>query len=66
MLATNTSFLRLIPEHLTKYSSSSALRVYRKIQYLVLGTSLVTRGVVFWTPEGVNRLRGLPWMQSFP
>ena len=48
VLGTNTSILRLIPEHLTKYSPSSAFRVYRKTQYLVLGTSLVTGGLLFF------------------
>jgi len=66
VLGTNTSILRLIPEHLTKYSPTSAFKVYRKTQYMVLVTSLVTRGLVFWTPVGVNRLRGLPWMKSYP
>jgi len=66
VMGTNTSILRLIPEHLVKYSPTSALKVYRKTQFMVLVTSLVTRGLVFWTPVGVNRLRGLPWMQSFP
>jgi len=30
---TNTSILRLIPEHIAKYSLSSAFRVYRKTQF---------------------------------
>jgi len=50
VLGTNTSILRLIPEHLTKYSPTSAFRVYRKTQYMVLGTSLVTRGGGFLDP----------------
>ncbi len=42
VLGTNTSILRLIPEHLAKYSPGSAFRVYRKIQHMFLGTSLIT------------------------
>jgi O-antigen/teichoic acid export membrane protein len=48
VLGTNTSILRLIPEHLAKYSPSSAFKVYRKTQYLVLGTSLVTGCLMFF------------------
>ena len=49
LLGTNTSILRLIPEHLAKYSPTSAFRVYRKIQRLVLGTSLITGGMLFFS-----------------
>lgn len=47
VLGTGTSILRLIPEHLTKYSPTSAFRVYRKVQYLVAGVSVVTGLVLF-------------------
>ncbi len=47
VLGTNTSILRLIPEHLAKYSPTSAFKVYRKTQYMVLGISLIT-GAFFW------------------
>jgi O-antigen/teichoic acid export membrane protein len=40
-MGTNTSILRLIPEHVTKYSFSSALQVYRKIQFLVIIIALL-------------------------
>ena len=33
LLGTNTSILRLIPEHLAKYSLGSAFGVYQKTQY---------------------------------
>jgi O-antigen/teichoic acid export membrane protein len=36
VLGTNTSILRLIPEHLAKYSPTSAFKVYRKTQYMVI------------------------------
>jgi O-antigen/teichoic acid export membrane protein len=42
VLGTQTSILRLIPEHLVKYSPTSAFRVYRKTQWLVIGISLIT------------------------
>jgi len=48
MLGTNTAILRLIPEHLVKYSPASAFNVYRKTLYLVIGASLLT-GVVFFS-----------------
>lgn len=41
-LGTGTSILRLIPEHLVKYSATSAFRVYRKTQYVVIIVCLVT------------------------
>lgn len=42
VLGTDTSILRLIPEHIAKYSLKSAHKVYRKTQFLVLGASLIT------------------------
>jgi len=47
VLGTNTSILRIIPEHLSKYSFTSAYKVYRKIQYFVVGVSLITGGLLF-------------------
>jgi O-antigen/teichoic acid export membrane protein len=47
VLGTNTSILRLIPEYTAKYSTTSAFRVYRKTQYLVVGMSIVTGGLLF-------------------
>jgi len=47
VLGTPTSILRLIPEHLAKYSPTSAFKVYRKTQYMVIGISLAT-GAVFY------------------
>ncbi len=41
------SILRLIPEHLAKYSPTSAFKVYRKTQHMVIGISLVTGAVFF-------------------
>jgi O-antigen/teichoic acid export membrane protein len=47
VMGTPTSILRLIPEHLARYSPTSAFRVYRKTQYMVIGVSLVT-GIMFF------------------
>lgn len=47
VLGTNTSILRLIPEHLLKYSPTSAFKVYRKTQYMVIFVSLFT-GTLFY------------------
>ena len=49
VLGSNTSILRLIPEHMGKYSVTSAFRVYRKTQYLVAGVSLVTSALLFFS-----------------
>ncbi len=46
LLGTNTAILRLIPEHLSKYSATSAYNLYRKIRFSVTALSLIT-GVVF-------------------
>lgn len=51
VLGTNTSILRLIPEHLVKFSPSSAYKVYHKTQYLVIGVSLATGALFFWGSE---------------
>ena len=48
VLGTNTSILRLVPEHLAKYSPSSAFKVYRKTQYFVVGVSLITGSILFF------------------
>lgn len=47
VLGTGTSILRLIPEHLAKYSPTSAFKIYRKTQYLVVGISVVMSIVFF-------------------
>ena len=47
VLGTNTSILRLIPEHLVKYSPTSAFKVYRKTQYFVAGVSVITGSLLF-------------------
>lgn len=47
VLGTNTSILRLIPEHVGAHSVTSAFRVYRKTQYLVAGVSVITGTLLF-------------------
>ncbi len=47
ILGTNVSILRLIPEHIAKYSVSSAFMVYRKTQYLVALVALIIGGLFF-------------------
>lgn len=47
VLGTNTSILRLIPEHVVKYSPLSAFRLYRKTQGLVVLVSIAT-GILFF------------------
>jgi len=48
VLGTNTSILRLIPEHMVKYSPTSAFKVYRKTQRIVIAVSLVTGAASFF------------------
>ena len=49
VLGTKTSVLRLIPEHLFKYSPTSAFKLYRKTQYMVIVVSIFTGGLFFFS-----------------
>lgn len=51
ILGTQTSILRLIPEHIRKYSVTSAFKVYRKTQYLVVAASLITGCALFFSAD---------------
>jgi O-antigen/teichoic acid export membrane protein len=51
VLGTNMSILRLIPEHVAKYSVTSAFKVYRKTQYFVGGGSLLVGVVLFFASD---------------
>jgi len=42
VMGTNTSLLRLIPEHMVMYSPTSAFKVYRKTQLMVIILSIMT------------------------
>lgn len=48
VLGTSTSILMMIPEHITKYSSNSAFKVYCKTQYIVIGSSVITSILMFF------------------
>lgn len=47
VLGTDTAILRLIPEHLAKYSPTSAFKVYRKTIYIVMSVSIAA-GILFY------------------
>ena len=51
VLGTDTSLLRLIPEHLVKHSPTSAFKVYRKTQWLVIAVSLITGALFFFNAD---------------
>jgi O-antigen/teichoic acid export membrane protein len=54
LLGTKISILRLIPEHIAKYSPASAFKVYRKTQYFVAGLSLLTGSFLFFGSEFIS------------
>lgn len=56
VIGTNTSILRLIPEHISKHSTSSAYKVYRKIFFLVICLSLVTGSALFLVSDFVSNI----------
>jgi len=47
-MGTSTSILRLIPEHLSRYSPASALKVYRKTHFMIVVVSVIMSAVFFW------------------
>lgn len=51
VLGTGTSILRLIPEHMARYSVASAFRVYRKTQWFVAAVSLATGGIFYFAAD---------------
>jgi O-antigen/teichoic acid export membrane protein len=51
VMGMNVSILRLIPEHVAKYSITSAFKVYRKTQYLVGTVSIVGSVLLFLSAE---------------
>ncbi len=66
VLGTNTSILRLIPEHLTNYSHSSAFMVYRKTQFFVAGMSVITGIILFFCSGFISEaIFSKPHLQSY-
>lgn len=55
VMGTKTAILRLIPEHIVKYSPTSAFKIYRKTQYLVIVVSGFTGSIFFF---GANFIAG--------
>lgn len=53
LAGTGTAVLRLIPEHVTRYSTRSAFLLYRRIQSFVVATSLIVGIVIFF---GADRI----------
>ena len=61
VLGTGTSILRLIPEHLVKYSPTSAFLMYRKTQLIVIGVSLLISTLFFFVAHLIaNNVFGKP------
>lgn len=54
-MGTSTSILRLIPEHLSRYSPTSAFKVYRKTHSMVVVVSVIMAVVFFF---GANLIAG--------
>lgn len=57
VLGTSTSIMRLIPEHMVKFSAGSAYRVYRKTQYIVIVVGALIGAILFvgarWVAEAI-------------
>jgi O-antigen/teichoic acid export membrane protein len=51
VMGTNTSILRLIPEHMAKHSPSSAFRIYKKTQNFIAALSVFTGAIVFFSAD---------------
>jgi len=54
VMGTNTSILRLIPEHLIKYSPTSAFKIYRKTSCMVICASLVAGALFFYCSDLIS------------
>ncbi len=63
ILGTDTSILRLVPEHLARYSPTSAFMVYRKSQYIVIGVSILTGVATYLVADLLaERIFGKPYL----
>jgi O-antigen/teichoic acid export membrane protein len=66
VLGMNTSMLRLIPEHVARYSISSAFYVYRKTQYFVAGLSILVGLILFYCSDLVaTRIFSKPQLATY-
>jgi O-antigen/teichoic acid export membrane protein len=66
VLGTNTSLLRLIPEHLVKYSPTSAFKVYRKTQFLVTLVSVFSGTLFFFGADLIaEKIFSKPHLSAF-
>ena len=64
-LGTNTSVLRLLPEQIAKHSYCSAYRLYWKLFYIVLSSSLVVSLVIYVFSERIsNNLFHKPYLSD--
>ena len=66
VLGTKTSLLRLIPEHLVKYSPTSAFKVYRKTQWIVITASVLTATLFLLAADFISdRIFSKPHLSSY-
>ena len=54
VFGTSTSILRLIPEHLVRFSPTSALKVYRKTHHMVILVSVVVSILLFFSANAIT------------
>lgn len=65
VLGTNTSIMRLIPEHIFKFSATSAFKVYRKTQYFIICNSIIIGGLFFFGSDLIaNKVFSKPHLAS--
>lgn len=66
VFGTDTSLMRLIPEHTIKHSVSSAYSVYHKAQYSVIIVSIIIGTLLFLVSDDVaNNIFSKPYLTSF-
>ena len=66
VMGTHTSILRLIPEHMAKYSPTSAFKVYRKTQFIVVTASIAVSVLLFLFASIVaNKVFSKPHLSSY-
>jgi O-antigen/teichoic acid export membrane protein len=66
VLGTHNAILRLIPEHLAKYSATSAYKIYCTTQSLVLVLSIAVGGILYFFSESIAvKIFAKPQLSSF-